>query len=220
MRTWAFVMQKGGSGKSTIATQIAVYSQEQGERPLIVDLDPQRSAVTWSGLRAGRVPEAVPSLPSKLGDVIKQAGQMFHKTMIFVDTAPHTDSGALEAIQLADVVICPTKIGVLDLASFRETVALLEHSGMREKALVVINDITSGKGAAEDYARAVNGLREFGVRVCTTFLCHRKAYVTAVDRGSGVTELMPRDKAADEIRALWDEVHLLQPSNKADKEKV
>src|SRR5262245_26585191 len=66
MPTISMVMQKGGSGKSTLATQLAVYAQQQGQRPLIVDLDPQRSAVVWSDLRQGRSPEAVPSLPSRL----------------------------------------------------------------------------------------------------------------------------------------------------------
>src|SRR5262245_21516747 len=142
MRVISMVMQKGGSGKSTLATQLAVYAQEQGERPLIIDLDPQRSAVAWSDFRGGRSPEAVPSLPAKLGDVIEQAGEMFGKTLAIVDTAPHTNSNALEAIELADLILCPTKASAFDLSSIKETIGLIGRAGKLGKAVVIINDLT------------------------------------------------------------------------------
>src|SRR5262249_5519946 len=47
MRIWSFVQQKGGSGKSTICTNVAVHAEEKGETVLIVDLDPQSSASLW-----------------------------------------------------------------------------------------------------------------------------------------------------------------------------
>jgi chromosome partitioning protein len=212
MATFSMVMQKGGSGKSTLATQLAVYAQQQGERPVIVDLDPQRSAVAWSDLRQGRSPEAVPSLPSRLGEVIQQAKQTFNKTLILVDTAPHTDSGALEAIELADVILCPTRASAFDLRSIRETVGLIGSVGKLGKAIVVINGVTPGKGAGSEYKDAVNAMREFGVRICANYICHRKAFVTAIGRGAGVTEIASKDPAAAEIRALWDEVRLLHPA--------
>jgi chromosome partitioning protein len=217
MPTISMVMQKGGSGKSTLATQLAVYAQQQGQRPLIVDLDPQRSAVVWSDLRQGRSPEAVPSLPSRLGEVIRQAEETFSKTLILVDTAPHTDSGALEAIELADVILCPTKASAFDMSSIKETVGLIGSVGKLGRAIIVINGLTPGKGAASEYADAVNAMREFGVRICATYICHRKAFVTAVGRGAGVTEIAPKDAATAEIKALWKEIHRLQPvANKAE----
>jgi chromosome partitioning protein len=214
MQVLSFVMQKGGSFKTTLATQLAVYAQQQGEKALIIDLDPQRSAVAWSQIRAGKAPESVPSLPARLGDVIKQARQMFGKTLICVDTAPHTEAGALEAIQLANIIICPTKSSVLDINSIRDTIALIDQADCRAKTQIVVTDITPGRGEAADYDRAVSALKGFNIRICTTFISHRKAYVTAVDRGLGVTELAPKDKAASEIRELWDELHLLQPTGK------
>lgn len=211
MTTFSMVMQKGGSGKSTLATQLAVYAQQQGERPLIVDLDPQRSAVVWSDLRQGRSPEAVPSLPSRLGDVIHQARDTFGKTLVLVDTAPHTDSGALEAISLADVILCPTRASAFDLSSIKETVGLIGSVGKLGKAVIVVNGVTSGKGSASEYKDAVNTMREFGVRICSTYICHRKAFMAAVGKGAGVTEIAPKDPAAAEIKALWDEIRKLQP---------
>lgn len=51
MRTWSFVQQKGGSGKSTICTNLAVHAEEKGETVPIVDLDPQSSATLWHAQR-------------------------------------------------------------------------------------------------------------------------------------------------------------------------
>jgi chromosome partitioning protein len=216
MATFSMVMQKGGSGKSTLATQLAVYAQQQGERPVIVDLDPQRSAVVWSNLRNGRSPEAVPSLPNRLGVVIQQAQQTFGKTLVMVDTAPHTDSGALEAIELADVILCPTRASAFDLSSIKETVGLIGSIGRLGKAVIIINGVTPGKGSASEYRDAASAMREFGVRICATYICHRKAFVTAVGKGAGVTEITPKDPAAAEIKALWDEIRQLQPAANAE----
>ena len=52
MRTIAFVTQKGGAGKSTIASSVAVAAHEAGEKVFIFDLDPQQSLKKWSKARA------------------------------------------------------------------------------------------------------------------------------------------------------------------------
>lgn len=67
IRRWCAANQKGGSGKSTVATCLAYHGFEQGNRVLLVDADPQGSALTAamrmhaSCLRAGHLPEEAPS---------------------------------------------------------------------------------------------------------------------------------------------------------------
>ena len=74
MRTWAFVQQKGGSGKSTTASNLAVYAEEKGETFLVIDLDPQRSATLWSSARRGtnNEPMVIDGLPEKLSDIVSE----------------------------------------------------------------------------------------------------------------------------------------------------
>ncbi|PPD10476.1 MAG: ATPase, partial [Methylocystis sp.] len=66
MRKIAFVTQKGGAGKSTLASSVAVAARQAGERVFIIDLDPLQTLVKWSRARgAADIPvEHVP--PAKL----------------------------------------------------------------------------------------------------------------------------------------------------------
>src|SRR5262245_55172880 len=115
MRVWSLVSQKGGAGKSTLATQLAVVAWQAGEKVAIIDVDRQYSAWHWGELRKRKSPEVVRSLPERLPRVIEAAERMDH-TLVIIDTAPHTDSGALEAIKAADLVITPTKPAEFELA--------------------------------------------------------------------------------------------------------
>ena len=71
MQTLAFLSQKGGSGKTTLAVHIAVAAQENGERVVIVDTDLQKSATTWSDARRADTPAVAPVAAAALPDVIQ-----------------------------------------------------------------------------------------------------------------------------------------------------
>ena len=73
MRIWSFVQQKGGSGKSTIATNLAVHAEENGETVLIVDLDPQSSATLWHSERGTNKPNVLDAIPDKLTNIVQSA---------------------------------------------------------------------------------------------------------------------------------------------------
>jgi Flp pilus assembly CpaE family ATPase len=59
-------------------------------------------------------------------------------------------------------------------------------------------------------------VREMGLKLAATGVGHRKAFVTSVNNGKGVTEMFPKDKAAEELRKLWNE---LSPPEKPAKIK-
>jgi chromosome partitioning protein len=68
MHTLAFLSQKGGSGKTTLAVHIAVAAQEDGERVVIIDTDLQKSATTWSDARQSDTPAVAPVAAAVLND--------------------------------------------------------------------------------------------------------------------------------------------------------
>jgi chromosome partitioning protein len=73
MRTVAIVSQKGGSGKTTIAVHLAVCAERAGKPTLILDLDPQGSAMAWLKRRGDDVPEVIATDAGKLAGMLAKA---------------------------------------------------------------------------------------------------------------------------------------------------
>jgi chromosome partitioning protein len=210
MMVWALVSQKGGSGRSTLATQLAAYACHLGERTVIIDLDPQGSASAWHAVRGrGESPSVVPCLPENLAKLVKAIRDNGLATMVFIDTAPHTDKGAIEAISACDLVICPIRFGMFDAKSLEATVSLIGMADATHRAVGVVNAIrVSKKTQTQDYADVSKGLEGHGIRVAGTYLLDDRRYVDAVAKGEGVTEkkMKKPDKPAQDVMALYKEL--------------
>lgn len=216
MRVWALVSQKGGSGKTTLATHLAVYGESKGEAVALVDLDPQASAAAWAQVRGTDEPVVVPGTPEKIAQAVNVASGM-GITLAIIDTAPHTDRNALAAIRAADLIILPVRPSFLDVAALRDTVRLLDLAGKTRQAIAVLNAVPP-RGGLEDEAE--EALREFGIAVATTRMGQRNPFANAIPQGKGVTEFAPRDAAADEIKRLWKELNELSPGQGRVLEKA
>ena len=103
MRIWSFVQQKGGSGKSTIATNLGVCGGEEGETVLIVDLDPQHSATLWHSARGTNKPTVIDAIPEKLTNIVTSAPNL-GVMLCLIDSPSKLDDIALAAIRVADMV--------------------------------------------------------------------------------------------------------------------
>lgn len=214
MQVWTFASQKGGAGKSTLSTQLAVHAQEQGERVAIIDTDPQASSNGWGKLRGDRKPEVIAALPSDLREMVSAAPTMGYSLLI-IDTAPHTRADTVEAIKLATMIICPTKAAPFEQMAMGDTAGVLELCGRTRDAIGLVNGIMPVKATAvaREYEEASQALKSLGLRVAATFVCHRQDIIDAIAQGKGVTETAKASKAANEIRALYEELKLLQPTN-------
>jgi chromosome partitioning protein len=209
MRIWAFVQQKGGAGKSTLSTQLSVYAEQCGEAVVLVDLDPQGSAVAWSNVRGTRQPAVLPATPDKVHELIEKA-PMFGATLIIIDTAPHSDSGAVAAIRAADLIICPTQPSLFDVAALKDTVCILELCETKSKAVCVVNGLPH-QGAQAAYLEAVAAVESLGLKALKAHIGHRRPFAVSIQKGKGVTESHKTDQSAKEIRALWSELNALAP---------
>jgi chromosome partitioning protein len=202
MRVWSMVQQKGGSGKSTICTNLAVCGEEQGETVLIVDLDPQLSATLWHSERGTNKPLVLDAIPDKLTDIIASASTL-GVTLCLVDSPSKLDDIALAAIRTADMVICPTLPDLFNLGSLQDSVRLLEAAGKLPITVGVINNVDkAGEEARIGEARAV--MEKFKMTVCPAVVRHRTEFQAAAEKGKSVVEIGAKaKKAAEEIRALW-----------------
>ena len=71
MRIFSIAQGKGGVGKTTLATSLAIAAEAQGERVLLLDLDPQGSSLLWSQTRGTSRPRTVIDVaPEKLNEVV------------------------------------------------------------------------------------------------------------------------------------------------------
>jgi chromosome partitioning protein len=202
MRIWSFVQQKGGSGKSTICTNLAVHAEEHGETVLIVDLDPQSSATLWHFKRGTNKPNVLDAIPDKLTEIIQSAATL-GVTLCLVDSPSKLDATALAAIRAADMVICPTLPDLFNLGSLQDTVQLLEAGEKLGATVGVINNVDE-TGAEAMIGEAKAAMEGFKMLACPAVIYHRPQFQTAAEKGKGVTEAGARaKKAADEIRALW-----------------
>jgi chromosome partitioning protein len=198
MQTLAFLSQKGGSGKTTLAVHTAVAAQEDGERVVIVDTDLQKSATTWSDARQADTPAVAPVAAAALNDVMT-ASRDDAMTLCIIDTAPHAAPDAARVAALADFVVIPCRPTAFDLAAAGSAVEIVKAAGAR--AVFVLSACPL---RAPEIAETRAVLEGYGFPVAPVPISERRAFARAVASGRAVTEFDGEGKAAQEIRALWN----------------
>src|SRR5947209_1157374 len=136
MYVLGIVSQKGGVGKSTIAVHLAAEAHAQGQRVLLLDLDPQGSAIEWANRRGDLPPDVSGANPASIGKEIERARRESYD-LVVVDTAPHADHAALQAARAADLVAIPCRPSTFDIAAISATLDLCKLANRR--AVVVLN---------------------------------------------------------------------------------
>ena len=194
---YAVISQKGGSGKTTISTNLAVEACLAGKRAMIVDTDPQGSSGTWSDLREKPFPDVITTQPSRLPREIGGAAQRGYEVIV-LDTPGHTDMSMLTAAQLAHLVIVPCRPQAFDLASIRMS---LDVCRMAQTPAVIVFSAAPTRGhRLIGSARALLG--DHDVSILPTMLRQRTAFAHASSYGLGVSEFAPRSPASAEAEAL------------------
>jgi chromosome partitioning protein len=115
MKTIAILSQKGEAGKTKLAINLAVKASSSKKQSAIIDLDPQASSANWHDAREQENPVVVSAQHTRLNQVLeaaKEAGASF----VFIDSAPHSESSALAAARVADLVLIPCRPAILDIS--------------------------------------------------------------------------------------------------------
>ena len=214
MKTLAIISQKGGSGKTTIAVHVAVCASQRKLKTAIIDIDPQRSAYQWNQSRPdGMKLDAVTANASQLAVLLAKA-KAGGIDLAIIDSAPHSDSEAAIAAQLADYVLIPCRPARFDLDAIASTADIAKAANT--PAAVVIN--AAPRGRLADEARVA--LQRQGVTVLDLVLHQRAAYSHAVIDGRSVHEYEPEGKAAAEIDDLYHHITRLYGDMKKRKGKA
>lgn len=199
----AVLNAKGGVGKTTIATALAVRAARDFRMVGLVDLDPQQGATRWHGHRRvgdNESPQLFMGTDSAVdtAEALELAG---HDVAIF-DGAPGSLSQTEDAIQAATLVVIPLRAGDQDLASTEYVVSACRDFGV--SYLLVINEASSSRDKRA--VEVLEGFKSIGEPICDTMLCRRVHYVDGINMGRSAAELRGGEKAAEEIDALWQDV--------------
>ncbi len=214
MKTIAFIAQKGGVGKSTLAVNLAVSA---GLRAAVFDLDPQESAVMWADRRNAELPHVEFLTERRLSEALKAAtAQGFDLAVI--DTPPAAGPQAYTAAQAADLVLVPCRPSLVDLDAIKRTAQLIKSAMV--PAFVVFNAAPHGATVLLDDARAL--VAGVGLAIAPVVLRERSAFRAAWPLGKTTREFEPNGKAAGEVAELqawaFAQIHMCTPE--AQQKKV
>ena len=197
MKTLAILSRKGGTGKTTLAVNLAVAAASAGHRVAIIDLDSQASASEWSDWREADTPAVISVHSARLPQALHTL-QQDGVTFTILDTPPKIEEIALDAAKAADLAIIPCKLGAFDLKAIEKTVLVgnMAQCPMR----IVFNAV---RARSSMLYPAKNAVQVYGVELAPCFIGDRVAFSHAVIEGLGVMEYEPREKASIEIQALF-----------------
>lgn len=199
MKTLAIISQKGGVGKTTLATALAVAAEARGRQAAVLDLDPQASATFWKDMRAADAPAVATVLPVRLVHMLKAIRDGGCQLAI-IDAPPIAKDVALEAAQHADFILIPTRPAVLDVMAMTKTLELARHYA-KPAAVVLTFCPTQGGREITDTEDAVKAM---GATLAPVRIHTRVSYPRAQQTGLTAQEFEPDGKAAQEIQQLYD----------------
>ncbi len=200
MRVICFIGQKGGTGKSTLALNLAVTAERFGERVALIDLDPQGTTASWGMTRPSPTPVLLTQTDvGSLSDTLLrlQAGGF---TVMLIDTPGMDGPVSHGAMRVADLCLVPVRPSEADVRATMPTIRALSALG-RPFALVV------NQAPARQVVRASLTLVNDGP-VLPVVIAARVDHQYAYALGQGVAEFAPEGKATAEMVELWHAVRL------------
>jgi chromosome partitioning protein len=195
---------KGGSGKTTLSTQLARVFHERGAKVLLVDSDPQGSASDWHAARDdnpvpllayGR-PENMKALPSVAAPY----------EFVFIDGAAKLEGMIAAAVKVSDAVLIPVQPSPYDIWAASDLVDLIRArqevtDGRPQAAFVVSRAVKRTRLEKE----TVGALTEYGLPVFEACTIQRQVYPRTASEGLTVFDTHAPEAVA-EINALADEL--------------
>ncbi len=200
MQTLAVLSQKGGAGKTTLALHLASEATAQGRRVLLLDLDPQGSAMLWARSRGDREPDVSPVHEAAMGQELARARAEGYDLAV-IDTAPHADRAALQAARASDLVVVPCRPAVFDLGAIEATLDVCRLA--KRPAVVVLNAAPIRSRVVEEAGAAIRGA---GATISPVIVHQRVAFQHCLNDGRTAGEFEPGGAAAGEIASLLADV--------------
>jgi chromosome partitioning protein len=199
---------KGGSGKTTIATNLAVMRALEGHSVLLIDADDQETASDFTVLRALRGPAGYHSLKltgSSVRSEILKLQDKDIKATIIIDTGGRDTASQRAALTVSDVLLVPFVPRSFDVWTVDKIGGLVAEIRRVNPGLRAYSLLNRADHQGNDNAGAEEALKETNELIfLDTPLGARKAFSNASASGLAVTELRTRDsRAVAEVQLLY-----------------
>lgn len=200
----SFLNQKGGVGKTTLCVNIARDFKLRGRKTLLVDTDPQGSALDWHARSDGELMDMVCLSKPTLNKDVPKFTEMYD--WIFIDGIGKIDEMASSAIACSDVVLIPVHPSPYDIWSTKKIIELVRARQIiafdQPKASFIVSMQISNTNLSKDVK---SQLEEYGLSVLNGRTCTRVAYAECLDKGLTIHEWNDQ-KALSEIKQLALEI--------------
>ncbi|WP_306150892.1 ParA family partition ATPase [Roseovarius sp. MMSF_3281] len=196
--------QKGGAGKTTLVSNLAIAYLAEGKRVGLLDTDPQGSLGKWLDVREETLGENenlqfATATAYGISRALRGIGN--EADVILVDTPPKADSDIRQVLRESDLVLIPVATSQADVWATHDVLDLADRAG--KPTHIVMNRTRTGTRVGEDVANSVAGLE---ARPLQATLANRVIYAEALGRGLGVIEAKRSVAASNEVRAMAHEV--------------
>lgn len=160
--------QKGGVGKSTLTFNLA-QNIATNSKVAVLDFDLQGSLSQLKELVTDF--EIIP-YQGQLESILER-----EYDFIFIDTPPYLSNHLPKLISMADLVIVPTKAGILDLLAIKSTLSIIEQENRTADTMVVFNMIKPNTTLTLDI---LIGLEEYNVKIANTHISDLVSFTRSV----------------------------------------
>ena len=196
---------KGGTGKSTVAFNLAVWLAHDKTGVLAFDLDPQCTLVDVCDVRREDGFEPIVDVSTDLDELVAVAKNKKHKKPVIVDMSASNMPAMEKAISLADRILIPVQPSQADIWSTQRFLKIVSNAMNKKKKPEVLGfinraDTHIGVRETDEAEQALQMLQ--GVKAIDIRLYQRTAYRRSFSEGLGVFELDPMGKASKEMKML------------------